>query len=108
MRSKMLALSLLALAPAVLMAWPQPGDQAPDFTLPDADGKLVTLSELRGQRVIVIDDSIVRGNTSGPLVRLLREAGAPWHRRVVSSLRESFAARGRRRAAIQYGRLALL
>ncbi len=31
---------------------------------------------LRGQRVIVIDDSIVRGNTAGPLVRLLREAGA--------------------------------
>jgi amidophosphoribosyltransferase len=31
---------------------------------------------VRGQRVIVIDDSIVRGNTSGPLVRLLREAGA--------------------------------
>jgi amidophosphoribosyltransferase len=31
---------------------------------------------LRGRRVVVIDDSIVRGNTSGPLVRLLREAGA--------------------------------
>jgi peroxiredoxin Q/BCP len=30
-----------------------PGDQAPDFTLPDADGKLVTLSEHRGRRVIV-------------------------------------------------------
>lgn len=29
------------------------GDEAPDFTLPDADGNLVTLSELRGQRVIV-------------------------------------------------------
>jgi thioredoxin-dependent peroxiredoxin len=30
-----------------------PGDQAPDFTLPDADGRKVTLSSLRGQRVIV-------------------------------------------------------
>jgi amidophosphoribosyltransferase len=31
---------------------------------------------LRGQRVIVIDDSIVRGNTCGPLVKLVRNAGA--------------------------------
>src|ERR1035437_4216685 len=30
-----------------------PGDPAPDFTLPDADGKQVSLSSLRGQRVIV-------------------------------------------------------
>jgi len=30
-----------------------PGDVAPDFSLPDADGKTVTLSGLRGQRVIV-------------------------------------------------------
>jgi len=29
-----------------------------------------------GKRVIMIDDSIVRGNTTGPLVRLLRQAGA--------------------------------
>jgi amidophosphoribosyltransferase len=31
---------------------------------------------LRGKRLVVIDDSIVRGNTSGPLVKLLRRAGA--------------------------------
>ncbi len=30
-----------------------PGDVAPDFTLPDADGNEVSLSKLRGQRVIV-------------------------------------------------------
>jgi peroxiredoxin Q/BCP len=30
-----------------------PGDEAPDFTLPDAEGNPVTLSSLRGQRVIV-------------------------------------------------------
>jgi peroxiredoxin Q/BCP len=29
------------------------GDQAPDFTLPDQDGTPVTLSELRGQTVVV-------------------------------------------------------
>jgi thioredoxin-dependent peroxiredoxin len=31
----------------------EPGDEAPDFTLSDADGKQVTLSSLRGQQVIV-------------------------------------------------------
>ena len=31
----------------------EPGDEAPDFTLTDADGKQVTLSALRGQQVIV-------------------------------------------------------
>jgi thioredoxin-dependent peroxiredoxin len=30
-----------------------PGDPAPDFTLPDADGHPVSLSSFRGQRVIV-------------------------------------------------------
>src|SRR5580692_3372752 len=30
-----------------------PGDAAPDFSLPDADGNEVTLSALRGQRVII-------------------------------------------------------
>jgi peroxiredoxin Q/BCP len=31
----------------------QPGDAAPDFTLPDADGKPVSLSSFRGRRVVV-------------------------------------------------------
>jgi thioredoxin-dependent peroxiredoxin len=30
-----------------------PGDAAPDFTLPDADGNEVSLSSLRGQRVVI-------------------------------------------------------
>jgi len=31
---------------------------------------------LAGRRVVMIDDSLVRGTTAGPLVRLLRDAGA--------------------------------
>ena len=39
--------------------------------------KFMTLEEnLYGKRVVMVDDSIVRGTTSGPLVRLVREAGA--------------------------------
>src|SRR5215203_5345024 len=30
-----------------------PGDPAPEFTLPDADGNLVSLADHRGRRVIV-------------------------------------------------------
>src|ERR1700709_1160071 len=30
-----------------------PGDAAPEFTLPDADGKPVSLADFRGRRVVV-------------------------------------------------------
>ena len=33
-------------------------------------------ANLQDKRVVLVDDSIVRGNTAGPLVRLLREGGA--------------------------------
>ena len=39
--------------------------------------KLSAVEEsVRGKRIVLIDDSIVRGTTSGRIVRLLREAGA--------------------------------
>ena len=32
---------------------PEPGEQAPDFELPDQDGRIVKLSDFRGQPVVV-------------------------------------------------------
>ena len=51
----------------------------PDQRIRDAGVglKLNAMREvLEGQRVVVVDDSIVRGTTSGPLVQMMREAGA--------------------------------
>lgn len=38
--------------------------------------KLAPTGSVRGKRIVLVDDSIVRGTTSGRIVRLLREAGA--------------------------------
>lgn len=39
--------------------------------------KFGALSEsVDGKRLVLIDDSIVRGNTIGPIIKLLRDAGA--------------------------------
>lgn len=34
-------------------AYPKVGDASPDFTLPSLDGEMISLSSLRGRKVIV-------------------------------------------------------
>lgn len=38
--------------------------------------KFNALPDLKGKRIVLVDDSIVRGTTSAPVVKLLRDAGA--------------------------------
>jgi peroxiredoxin len=47
-----LALLLPSVFPAVAIGL-QPGDAAPEFTIPDIDGRNVTLSEYRGKTVLI-------------------------------------------------------
>ncbi len=50
---------------------------APDHRLDQVRIKLSAIREVvDGKRIVLIDDSIVRGTTGGRIVRLLREAGA--------------------------------
>ena len=50
---------------------------APDNRLDQVKIKLSAIEDVvRGKRVVLIDDSIVRGTTSGRIVKLIREAGA--------------------------------
>jgi amidophosphoribosyltransferase len=47
--------------------------------------KFNPLFDLRGKRIVLVDDSIVRGTTSGPIVSLIRQAGArEIHMRIAS------------------------
>jgi amidophosphoribosyltransferase len=61
----------------------QPGQEVRDFRVKVKYNPVVGV--LRGRRVVVVDDSIVRGTTSKALVGLIREAGArEVHLRVAS------------------------
>ncbi len=53
MRRPFLALSLAALLPLAAQAAPAVGQPAPDFTLKDAGGKTVKLSDYRGKHVVL-------------------------------------------------------
>ena len=50
-KAVLIAVGLIALLPAVLMAYPAIGDPAPDFTVPDTAGTMVSLSDFHGKVV---------------------------------------------------------
>ena len=47
------ALLALVLVCGVASAWPQPGQQAPDFSLPDSAGQYHSLSDYLGKVVML-------------------------------------------------------
>ena len=50
---------------------------APDHRLDQVKIKLSAIEDtVKGKRIVLVDDSIVRGTTSGRIVKLLRDAGA--------------------------------
>ena len=46
----------------------------------------VLTDNFKGKRVVLVDDSIVRGNTISPIIRLLKESGAKEVRNVETGL----------------------
>jgi len=53
MRKTLFTFVVLAAIPAMVMAWPQPGDPAPDFTLPDSAGTSHQLTDYAGKVVML-------------------------------------------------------
>ena len=53
MRKTLFALAVLAAIPAMVMAWPQPGEEAPNFSLPDTAGVYQQLSVYTGKVVLL-------------------------------------------------------
>jgi len=50
----------------------EPGDEAPDFALPDQDGRIVELSDYRGQPVVV---NCKAGGRSNKAAAIMLDAG---------------------------------
>jgi hypothetical protein len=53
MRKTLLALAVLAAIPAMVMAWPQPGETAPNISLPDTAGVNQQLITYNGKVVLL-------------------------------------------------------